>query len=81
MTMNEVLTIVVSVIPLVALAWRSRCHVVRERRRQDTLDTLTSRVPPRGVVEIHDVRDDGSYLRVRIAASLVADQGDSGART
>jgi hypothetical protein len=70
--MTEVLTMVASVLAaqvtgLAPLALRLRWQAVRDERRQNTLNTLTSHLPTTGVVEIHDVRDDGSHLRVRIS--------------
>lgn len=64
-------TIVVYVLgpPLIALVglmarlgWQAR----RDKRRQDTLRVLVSRLPDARLVEIHDVRDDGSHLHLRI---------------
>lgn len=56
-----------SVLALVGLALRLRWQAQRDQRRQDTLRALTARMPEASVIEIQDVRDDGSQLRVRIS--------------
>jgi hypothetical protein len=53
-------------IALVGLALRLWWQAQREKRRQATLSALISRLPTTGEIEIHDVRDDGSHLVVRI---------------
>ncbi|MEU4522920.1 hypothetical protein AB0F52_29930 [Amycolatopsis sp. NPDC024027] len=72
--MAQIMT-VVSVLgpPLIALAGlalRLRWQALRDQRRQDTLLALTSCLPISGVVEIEDLRDDGSRLHVRVTTAL-----------
>ncbi|MBN6040022.1 hypothetical protein [Amycolatopsis sp. 195334CR] len=71
--MAQILTMV-SVLgpPLIALAGlalRLRWQALRDQRRQDTLRTLTSRLPADGVVDIEDLRDDGSRLHMRVSTA------------
>jgi hypothetical protein len=42
--------------------WQAQC----DRRRQDTLWALAAQRPDAELVDIHDVRDDGSHLHLRI---------------
>lgn len=51
---------------LAGLALRLRWQARRDQRRQETLRALTARLPDTSVIEINDIRDDGSRLRVRI---------------
>ncbi|MCP2302769.1 hypothetical protein LV79_002445 [Actinokineospora globicatena] len=44
------------------LWWQAR----RDHRRQTTLRALAERLPHAATVEIHDIRDDGSRLHVRV---------------
>lgn len=56
---------------LTGLALRLRWHAIRDQRRQETLRALTSYLPTTGVVvEIRDVRDDGSHLEIRTTPVL-----------
>jgi hypothetical protein len=55
-------------LPLGVLALQLRWRGRYESRRQDTLVTLASRLPPKAVVESSDVRGDGRHLRLRIDA-------------
>lgn len=47
---------------LARLRWQAR----RDQRRQDTLRALAAHLPGADAVDIHDIRDDGSQLRLRI---------------
>ena len=51
---------------LAGLALRLWWQARRDQRRQETLRVLAARLPDTSVIEINDVRDDGSRLRVRI---------------
>ena len=57
---------------LSALALRLRWQAAREQRRQETLDAVTARLPPDGMIELDDVRGDGSRLKMRIFAGQAA---------
>jgi hypothetical protein len=66
--------------PLIALAstaLRLRWQARRDQRRQHTLRALTEHLPHKGAVEIHDVRDDGSRLLIRITPPPPASTGES----
>ncbi|GAB3902149.1 hypothetical protein GCM10029964_092070 [Kibdelosporangium lantanae] len=68
--MTQVLMVVVpSLTALTATGLRLWWQARRDQRRQQTLRVLAERFPRTGVVEIHDVRDDGSRLVVRIGPS------------
>lgn len=54
------------VLAVVALALRLWHQAKRDRHRQDVLGRFATRVPPAGTLELHDIRDDGSQLRLRI---------------
>jgi hypothetical protein len=54
---------------LTALALRLHWQASRDRRRQDTLSAFAARLPPSSAISIHDVRDDGSQLRMHISTS------------
>lgn len=54
------------VLAVAALAVRLWHQAKRDRRRQDVLGQFATRVPPDATLELHDVRDDGSQLRLRI---------------
>jgi hypothetical protein len=56
----------------VSLASRLRWQARRDQRRQDTLRALTSRILETSVIEINEVRDDGSQLLMRIAPASTA---------
>ncbi|MFC0429996.1 hypothetical protein [Kutzneria buriramensis] len=68
--MTQILTAVCllgpPVMALMGLLARLRWQARRDQRRQDTLRALTADVPSASVVDIHDIRDDGSQLRLRI---------------
>jgi hypothetical protein len=51
---------------LTGLALRLWWQARRDQRRLDVLGRVITRVPASSVIEIHDVRDDGSQLQVRI---------------
>ena len=74
--MSSTLTVVSglagALISLAALALRLYWQAVRDRRRQETLRVLAARLPPTSEVEFEDVRDDGSWLRIRIGAPPIA---------
>jgi hypothetical protein len=60
-----------SLLGLAGLALRLRWHAVRDQRRQDTLRALTAHLTSTDVVvEIRDVRDDGSHLEIRTTPAL-----------
>jgi hypothetical protein len=68
--MTQVLMVVVPPLAaLVATALRLWWQARRDQRRQRTLRVLAERFPRTAVIEIHDVRDDGSRLMVRISPS------------
>jgi hypothetical protein len=54
------------VLAVVALALRLWHQARRDRHRQDVLGRLATRLPPDRTLELHDIRDDGSRLRLRI---------------
>jgi hypothetical protein len=66
LTMLVVYVLGPPLIALVGLALRLRWQTQREKRRRDTLGAFVARLPTRGVIEIHDVRGDGSHLLVRV---------------
>lgn len=51
---------------LISLALRLWWQAQRDNRHQHTLHTLAGLLPQEGVIEIQDVRDDGSRLLVRV---------------
>lgn len=51
---------------LTSLALRLWWQARRHKRHQHTLHTLAGLLPREGVIEIQDVRDDGSRLLVRV---------------
>ena len=57
---------------LVGLVARLRWQAVRDGKRQDTLRELASELAAGSEVEIDDIRDDGSRLRVRVVAEAPA---------
>lgn len=71
--------ITTAVIPLAVIGLRLYWQAVRDRRRQETLRVLAARLPAEGRVELDDVRDDGSRLRIRIGrpASDLAGENDA----
>jgi hypothetical protein len=68
--MTQILTVVyvlgAPVLALVGLLARLRWQARRDQRRQDTLRALTTHLPSTSTVDIHDICDDGSQLRLRI---------------
>jgi len=68
--MTQILTVAYvlgpPVLALVGLLARLRWQARRDQRRQDTLRALTTHLPSVSTVDIHDIRDDGSQLRLRI---------------
>lgn len=56
------------VLALAGLIVRLRWQAVRDHRRQVTLRALAPELRGRGEVEIEEIRDDGSRLRVRVSA-------------
>jgi hypothetical protein len=56
-------------IGLVGLLARLGWQALRDRRRQDTLRAWAAHLPAAGVLELHDVRDDGSRLHLRISTA------------
>ena len=68
--MTQILTVAYvlgpPVLALVGLLARLRWQARRDQRRQDTLRALTTHLPSASTVDIHDIRDDGSQLRLRI---------------
>ncbi|MEU0879253.1 hypothetical protein ABZ345_11695 [Lentzea sp. NPDC005914] len=56
----------VEALAVVALALRLWHQAKRDRHRQDVLSQLTKCLPSAGTLELHDLRDDGSQLRLRI---------------
>ena len=71
--MTDAVTMVVYVLgpvfALVGLVARLRWQALRDRRRQDTLRAWASQLPAAGVLELDDVRDDGSHLHLRITTA------------
>ncbi|MBB1154359.1 hypothetical protein [Amycolatopsis dendrobii] len=57
---------------LSALALRLRWQADWERRRQETLDAITARLPPDGAIELDELRSDGSRIKMRIVARQTA---------
>lgn len=64
---------------LSAVALRLRWQAAREQRRQETLDAVTARLPPDGMIELDDLRGDGSRLKMRIFAGQAATEYHGGA--
>jgi hypothetical protein len=60
MVLAPPLTVLISL--MLRLWWQAR----RDKQHQHTLHTLTRLLPQKGVIEIHDVRDDGSRLLMRV---------------
>lgn len=51
---------------LISLALRLWWRALRDKRTQHTLHTLARLLDREGVIEIQDLRDDGSRLLVRV---------------
>jgi hypothetical protein len=64
-----------SLVALTGVALRLRWQARRDQRRQDTLRVLARQMAKTSAVEIHDVRDDGSHLRVRITPAPTSPDG------
>jgi hypothetical protein len=61
---------------LIVLAMQLRSEALHDQRRKEVLDTLTSHTPTSAMIELNDVRNDGSHLRVRITPSSMTPAGE-----
>lgn len=58
--------LLVPLVGLAALALRLRWQALREQRRYAVLRTIVDKAPADRTIEIDDLRDDGSHLRITI---------------
>jgi hypothetical protein len=56
----------IALMGLIAQLW---CRARRDRQRRDTLYALMSRLPDRGMLEIHEAYDDGIHLCLHITSN------------